>query len=63
MIDKDKDKREPGICVVHDDTHGWGGPEEDPINGIDVLADMTKKDLLRLHHNHEFLNMCLKKTS
>ena len=22
-----KDTREPGSCVIHDDNHGWGGPE------------------------------------
>ena len=26
--EKEKEfKREPGSCVIHDDNHGWGGPE------------------------------------
>jgi len=81
-----ENKREPGICVINDDTHGWGGPEVEPADtidpatgkdgstldtndtdntkdGIEILAEMTKRDILRLHHNHEFLNMCLKKNS
>ena len=28
--EKEKEfKREPGSCVIHDDNHGWGGPQTD----------------------------------
>ena len=24
-----KNSREPGLCVIRDDDHGWGGPDPD----------------------------------
>ena len=27
-INEKEFKREPGSCVIHDDDHGWGGPDE-----------------------------------
>ena len=34
------DKREPGSCVIHDDNHGWGGPETDTK---EILKEKIKK--------------------
>ena len=33
-------KREPGSCVIHDDDHGWGGPETEQK---EILKEKIKK--------------------
>ena len=35
------DKKEPGSCVVHDDTFGWGGPDE--AEEKEILKEKIKK--------------------
>jgi len=34
------DKKESGICVVHDDTFGWGGPETEEK---EIVKEKIKK--------------------
>ena len=35
-------KREPGLCVIRDDDHGWGGPDQEENKPIEkkVLKPM-----------------------
>ena len=37
------DKKEPGSCVVHDDTFGWGGHEDD-INPSKEKVKVKEKE-------------------
>ena len=39
-INKKEFKRDPGSCVIHDDDHGWGGPEPE---GKEILKEKIKK--------------------
>ena len=36
-------KREPGSCVIHDDNHGWGGPETEEK---EILKEKIKKTMV-----------------
>ena len=49
--------REPGSCVVHDDTHGWGGDDsylsyndpQDIIKDADELINKLIKKFPEIH--------------
>ena len=36
-------KREPGSCVIHDDNHGWGGPE---TKEVEIIKEKIKKSMV-----------------
>ena len=36
-------KREPGSCVIHDDNHGWGGPE---TKENEIIKEKIKKTIV-----------------
>ena len=59
--ENEKYKRDPGSCVVHDDTHEWGGmapayeivkpkvPLRDVVKDADALLDELFKKFPEIH--------------
>ena len=61
LNENEKYKRDPGSCVVHDDTHGWGGvdptyeivkpkiPLRDLVKDADALLDTLFEKFPEIH--------------
>ena len=43
MPEEIKNSREPGLCVIRDDDHGWGGPDPE-IEPREKIKDKNKND-------------------
>ena len=39
-----KDTREPGLCVIRDDDHDWGGQPEPEIKPKEKIKEKNKND-------------------
>jgi hypothetical protein len=55
--ENEKYKRDPGSCVVHDDTHEWGGME--PTYDIPNIPKVPLRDMVK--DADTLLNELLKK--
>ena len=49
-------KREPGSCVIHDDNHGWGGPETEEVEKTLKLMPEIKEKIKKTMVADEPLN-------